>query len=125
LRNRQSIITSGAVGELETKFRSSGHAVDSRPWPEVRHIDQTVYDLASVYVWFILLTLHVNEVKHRARTPELVYSRDVMRLIALKSFNPSVYGLASVNICILTLHVNEVKLRALEAQSHGIVGCGY
>jgi hypothetical protein len=47
-----------------------------------------------------------------------------------KSVNPTVYGLASVNFCILlTLHVNEVKLRAqlnpLEAQSHGIVGCGY
>jgi hypothetical protein len=85
-------------------------AVDGRAWPEVRHVYQTVYGLASVNVWFILLTLHVNEVKHRARAPELVYSRDVMRLIAepcRKSVNPTVYGLASVNFCILlTLHLN-------------------
>jgi hypothetical protein len=91
--------------------------------PGRKYVDQTVYGLASVNVWFILQTLHVNEVKHRARTPELdaVDSR-----ACRKSVNPSVYGLASVDFCILlTLHVNEVKPRALEAQSHGIVGCDY
>jgi hypothetical protein len=85
-------------------------AVDSRAWLEIRHVDQTVYGLASVNVWFILRTPDVNEVKHRERAPELVYSCDVMRLTAeprWKSVNPTVYGLASVDFCILlTLHVN-------------------
>jgi hypothetical protein len=38
-----------------------------------RHVDPTVYGLASVN-FCILLTLHVNEVELRARPPELVYS---------------------------------------------------
>jgi hypothetical protein len=51
-------------------------AVDSRSLPEVRHVDPTVYGLASVN-FCILLTLHVNEVELRARAPELVCSHDV------------------------------------------------
>jgi hypothetical protein len=51
--------------------------IADRALPEVRHVDPTVYGLASVNFCFILLTLHVNEVKIRARAPELVYSRDV------------------------------------------------
>jgi hypothetical protein len=50
--NRQSVITSGAVGELERMRIEVPNqwtdAVDSRAWPEVRHVDQTVYGLASV-----------------------------------------------------------------------------
>jgi hypothetical protein len=30
--------------------------------PGRKSVDQTVYGLASVNLWFILLTLHVNEV---------------------------------------------------------------
>jgi hypothetical protein len=104
--NRQSVITSGAVGELE-RMRIE---VPKRWMPLIAEPGRK--SVMCVWSSFGQRLVHspdpACEVKHRARAPELVYSRDVMRSEPCrKSVNPTVYGLASVNFCILlTLYLN-------------------